>query len=301
MKTDPRLTVKYPAPAEEAAQSYYRYVDNTEIPITQLVNGAIVSNIKGLLQYRFSLALGYRYGNTLGLFSDLPPKIGRSKDLAYILGKIATVNGSQICQNRVFSAYEEDVNYVYNHLYPKRFKTLDLIVEILNSNRTPFIKLALLKTISELIDHKLLENIIYSGRNCVLIYELVPSDKTFEDLMEQSNMLELLRDDQYMSSILTKFRLIGPEINKQYPELYKSAAKAINNILKADEYSDLFSSMKDFYNDLLDHVKDIDAPKIKETIESVYGLDCGCEHQIKHPRDGLIGEIIFALYKLKAA
>ena len=288
MKNDPRLTIK------RGKQRYGR----PTLTLAQLAHTSVVGNITMLLRQIFIAGSGYTGRNMLGLLSDLPTKIGRSKDLGLILTKIAKLSA----ENRGFSPFFSDTHREFKinrkSLYRRQIDTAELVVEILSSNRNPFLKLALLDLIRVSgMSHQVCDKLMGASYNQVYYYEVEASNKTFDTLIQNENMLDLLRDDSYMSGILTKFKLVSASIEQADPALYRIASECITDILGADS---TLSALQPYLRFLKEWSKVDDEYKQAETFEARYNLDCGCEHQSLQSKDELIGEIVFMLYKTKA-
>lgn len=287
MKNDPRLTIK------RGKQRYGR----PTLTLAQLAHTSVVGNITMLLRQIFLTGSGYASRNMLGLLSDLPTKIGRSKDLGLILTKIAKLNHNSRSISPFFS---DDSGYRINRKtsFKNQLAVAEIAVEILSSNRNPFLKLALLDLIRVTgMSHQVCDKLMGSSYNQVYYYEVEPSNKTFDTLIQDENMLDMLRDDSYMSGILTKFKLVSAPIEQSDPALYRIASECITDILGADS---TLSALQPYVRFLKEWSKVDDEYKHSETFEARYNLDCGCEHQSLQSKDELIGEIIFMLYKTKA-
>ena len=286
MKNDLRLTTKLPA-------QYHR----RNLTLGQLAHMSVAKNISSLLRQLYIVGSGYTHSELVGLISDLPSKISRSKDLGLTLTKIAKLSVNQNYTTPLFDSIGSEFKINRKTFYKRNSEVVDLIVEILNSNRNPFLKLALIDLIRINGSSHVCNKIINSNGNQIYYFEVEPSNKTFDTLIQNDNMLDMLRDDSYMSSILTKFKVLSASIEQADPELYRIASECITDILGADS---TLSALQPYARFIKEWSKVDESYPQTETFESRYNLDCGCEHQPTQAKDEFIGEIIFLLYKLKA-
>lgn len=286
MKNDLRLTTKLPA-------QYHR----RNLTLGQLAHMSVAKNISSLLRQLYIVGSGYTHSELVGLISDLPSKISRSKDLGLTLTKIAKLSVNQNYTTPLFDSIGSEFKINRKTFYKRNSEVVDLIVEILNSNRNPFLKLALIDLIRINGSSHVCNKIINSNGNQIYYFEVEPSNKTFDTLIQNDNMLDMLRDDSYMSSILTKFKVLSASIEQADPELYRIASECITDILGADS---TLSVLQPYARFIKEWSKVDESYPQTETFESRYNLDCGCEHRPTQAKDEFIGEIIFLLYKLKA-
>ena len=286
MKNDLRLTTKLPA-------QYHR----PNLTLGQLAHMSVAKNISSLLRQLYIVGSGYTHSELVGLISDLPSKISRSKDLGLTLTKIAKLSVNQNYTTPLFDSIGSEFKINRKTFYKRNSEVVDLIVEILNSNRNPFLKLALIDLIRTNGSYHVCNKIINSNGNQIYYFEVEPSNKTFDTLIQNDNMLDMLRDDSYMSSILTKFKVLSASIEQADPELYRIASECITDILGADS---TLSALQPYGRFIKEWSKVDESYPQTETFESRYNLDCGCEHRPAQAKDEFIGEIIFLLYKLKA-
>ena len=287
MKNDLRLTTKLPA--------QYR---RPNLTLGQLAHMSVAKNISSLLRQLYIVGSGYTHSELVGLISDLPSKISRSKDLSLTLTKIAKLSVNQNYTAPLFGSISSEFKINRKTFYKHNSEVVDLIIEILNSNRNPFLKLALIDLIrTNSSAYHVCNKIIGSANNQIYYFEVESNNKTFDTLIQNDNMLDMLRDDSYMSSILTKFKVLSASIEQADPELYRIASECITDILGADS---TLSALQPYARFIKEWSKVDESYPKTETFESRYNLDCGCEHQPTQAKDEFIGEIIFLLYKLKA-
>lgn len=286
MKNDLRLTVKFP-------DQYCR----PTLTLGQLAHMSVAKNISSLLRQLYIVGSGYSPTELSGLISDLPNKISRSKDLGLILTKIAKLSTNHGTTSSLFGSMDAAFKINRKTFHKRTIETVDLIVEILNSNRNPFLKLALIDLIRTNGSYYVCNKIMSSSDNQIYYFEVEPSNKTFDTLIQNDNMLDMLRDDSYMSNILTKFKVLSASIEQADPELYRIASECITDILEADS---TLAVVQPYARFIKEWSKVDDSYPLAETFESRYNLDCGCGHRPTQAKDEFVGEIIFMLYKLKA-
>lgn len=279
--------------------------ERTPIPFEHLIAQGVARSLCNQLKSMSALAINenrYIGDGYKEFLNSLPPKIARSRDLAAILNDITKINRlyRQSNSRPVFSDDFDDftpTRISFKDTIKPQIESIEFISNILSSNRSLYLKLALCGVLRYVIPYyEPLYSLMDSTYRCLYFFEVTKSDKTFEDILSEENKLEMLEKDSYMNSLITKFVTLKPLIEKDYPVIYKTVIEAVDEMLKADSINELVIG----YRKAIEAFVDVPVHKTNETYAFKYNLDCGCEHPALQTKDIFIAAAIEMLYKLKA-